>query len=144
MTTLRELLDQKGANVWSIRPDASVRDAIATMADKDIGSLVVMEGDKLVGIVTERHYARKVVLNGRASLTTPVRDIMEKHVITARPGQSVEESMATMVERRVRHLPVVEGEKVVGVVSLGDLAKSIIGDQAFIIDELVAHYLKND
>lgn len=141
MTTLRQLLDQKGENVWSIRPNATVYDAMAEMADKNVGSLVVMEGGKLVGIITERHYARNVVLKGRTSPTTPVRDIMEKQVITAGSQYSVEQAMAIMIEKRVRHLPVVEGNKVIGIVSLGDLAKSIIGDQAFIIDELVEHYL---
>jgi CBS domain-containing protein len=110
------------------------------MAENDIGSLVVMDGEKLVGIITERHYARNVVLKGKASPTTPVRDIMERRVICARPEQTVEQCMALMTDKRVRHLPVLEGKKVTGIVSIGDLVKSIIGDQKFIIEQL-EHYI---
>ena len=136
MTTMQQLLDQKGRKIWSIHQDATVFDAIAKMAEKNIGSLVVMDGEKLVGIITERHYARNVVLKGKTSPTTPVRDIMERHIIVARPYQSVEQCMALMSEKRVRHLPVLEGEKPIGIVSIGDLVKSIIGDQKFMIDQL--------
>ena len=141
MTTVRQLLDQKGKNIWSIRPDATVFDAIAKMAEKDIGSLVVMDGDELAGIITERHYARDIVLKGKASPATPVRDIMERHVTIARPEQSVEQCMAIMSEKRVRHLPVFDGKKPIGIVSIGDLVKSIIGDQKFTIDQL-EHYIQ--
>jgi CBS domain-containing protein len=106
------------------------------MAEKDIGSLVVMEGEELVGIITERHYARNVVLKGKTSPATPVRDIMERHVVIAQSGQSVDECMAVMSEERVRHLPVFEGKKPIGIVSIGDLVKSIIGDQKFVIFQL--------
>jgi len=140
MTTVRQLLDQKGRKIWSIKLDATVFDAIAKMAEKDIGSLVVMDGDELVGIITERHYARNVVLKGKTSPATPVRDIMERSVIAARPEQSVEQCMAIMTEKRVRHLPVFEGKKPIGIVSIGDLVKSIIGDQKFMIDQL-EHYI---
>ena len=140
MTTVRQLLDQKGSKIWSIHPDATVFDAIAKMAEKDIGSMVVMDGDELVGIITERHYARNVVLKGKASPATPVRDIMERHVVIARPEQSVDQCMALMTEKRVRHLPVLEGEKPIGIISIGDLVKSIIGDQKFTIDQL-EHYI---
>jgi CBS domain-containing protein len=140
MTTVRQLLDQKGRKIWSIHPDATVFDAIAKMAEKDIGSLVVMDGDELVGMITERHYARNVVLKGKTSPATPVRDIMERRVIIARPEQSVDQCMALMTEKRVRHLPVLEGEKPIGIISIGDLVKSIIGDQKFIIDQL-EHYI---
>ena len=140
MTTVRQLLDQKGRKIWSIKPNATVFDAIAKMAERDIGSLVVMDGDELVGIITERHYARNVFLKGRASPATPVRDIMERSVITARPEQSVEQCMAIMTEKRVRHLPVFEGKKPIGIISIGDLVKSIIGDQKFTIDQL-EHYI---
>ncbi len=98
MTTVRQLLDQKGRKIWSIDPDATVFDAIAKMAEKDIGSLIVMDGDELVGIITERHYARNVVLKGKTSPTTPVRDIMERHVVIARPEQCVDQCMALMSE----------------------------------------------
>ena len=140
MTTVRQLLDQKGRKIWSIHPDATVFDAMAEMAEQDIGSLVVMDGDELVGIITERHYARNVVLKGKTSPATPVRDIMERHVIIARPEQSVEQCMALISEKRVRHLPVLEGEKPIGMVSIGDLVKSIVGDQKFMIDQL-EHYI---
>ena len=140
MTTVRRLLDQKGRKVCSIHPDATVFDAIAKMAEKDIGSLVVMDGDELVGIITERHYARNVVLKGKTSPATPVRDIMEKRVVIARPEQSVDQCMAIMSEERVRHLPVLEGKKPIGIVSIGDLVKSIIGDQKFTIEQL-EHYI---
>ncbi len=140
MITIRQLLDQKGGECCSIHPDATVFDAIAKMAANNVGSLVVIERDALVGIITERHYARNVVLKGKTSPATPVREIMETNVVTARPEQFVEECMAVMTERRVRHLPVVEGGKLVGVVSIGDLVKSIIGDQKFVIDQL-EHYI---
>ncbi len=136
MTTLQQLLNQKGRKIWSTHPNATVFDAITKMAEKDIGSLVVMDGDELVGIITERHYAPNVILKGKASPATPVRDIMERDVITARPEQSVEECMAIMTEKRVRHLPVLEREKLIGIISIGDLVKSIIGDQKFTIDQL--------
>jgi CBS domain-containing protein len=140
MTMVRQVLDQKGKNVWSIHPDATVFDAVAKMAEKDIGSLVVVEGDKLVGIITERHYARNVVLKGKTSPATRVRDIMERHVVIAHPEQSVDQCMALMSEKHVRHLPVCEGEKPIGIVSIGDLVKSKIGDQEFVIDQL-EHYI---
>jgi len=140
MVTVRQLLDQKGRAVWTIHPDATVFDAIAKMAENDIGSLVVVDGEKLVGIITERHYARNVVLKGKTSPTTPVRDIMERRVICARPEQTVEQCMALMSDKRVRHLPVLEGKRVTGIVSIGDLVKSIIGDQKFIIEQL-EHYI---
>ena len=140
MTTVRQLLDQKGLRIWSIRPDTTVFDAVAEMADKDIGSLVVMDGEELVGIITERNYARNVVLNGNTSSATLVRDIMERHVIIARPEQSVEHCMALLSEKRVRHLPVLDGEKPIGMVSIGDLVKSMVADQKFMVDQL-QHYI---
>jgi len=140
MTTVRQLLDQKGREIWSIHSHATVFDAIAKMAEKDVGSLVVMEGDELVGIITERHYARNVVLKGKTSPAISVRDIMERRVVIARPEQTVEQCMALMSEKRVRHLPVLVGEKPIGIISIGDLVKSIIGDQKFLIDQL-EHYI---
>ena len=136
MTTVRQLLDQKGRKVWTIRPDDTVFDAIAKMAEKDIGSLAVMDGARLVGIITERHYTRNVVLKGKTSPVTAVRDIMEGRVFVTRPEQSLEQCMALMTEKRVRHLPVLAGEEVVGIVSIGDLIKNMIDDQKFIIDQL--------
>ena len=141
MATIRQLLNQKGGKVCSIGPDATVLDAVAKMAQNDIGSLTVMDSEALIGIITERDYARNVVLKGKSSSTTAIWEIMDRRVITVRPEQSVEECMALMTEWRVRHLPVVEGEKVIGIVSIGDLVKSIIGDQKFTIDQL-HHYIR--
>ena len=140
MTTVRQLLKQKGATTLSIHPDATVFDAITKMAESDIGALLVMDGEGLVGIITERHYARNVMLKGKTSPTTAVRDIMERRVVCARPEQTVEQCMALMTDKRVRHLPVLEGQKVTGIVSIGDLVKSIISDQKFIIEQL-EHYI---
>jgi len=136
MATLRQILDAKGNDVVSIEPNDSVYDAIKKMADKNIGSLVVMDGEKIVGIVTERHYARNVFLKGKASPTTLVKDIMSTRVICAWPDQSVEECMAVMTDKAVRHLPVLENKRLVGLVSIGDLVKSIISDQKFTIEQL--------
>ena len=140
MITVQQLLQQKTRTICSIHPDATVFDAIAKMAENDVGSLVVMDGDKLVGIITERDYARNVVLKGKTSPTTPVRDIMERRVICVRPEQTVEQCMALMSDKRVRHLPVLEEKRVTGIVSIGDLVKSIIGNQKFIIEQL-EHYI---
>ena len=139
--TVRHLLSQKGEKVWTISPNAKVLDAVAKMADKDVGSLVVMEGEKLVGIITERHYSRDVVLKGRTSPNTLVGEIMETNVIHVTSEQSVEQCMALMTDKRVRHLPVVEGAKVIGIVSIGDLLKHIISKREFDIDQL-EHYIQ--
>ena len=140
MATVKQLLDQKGDEVLSIGPDESVFDAIKKMADNNIGSLVVTEGEKLVGIITERHYARNVFLKGKSSPETTVREIMSTHVVCARPEQSVEECMAVMTDKAVRHLPVLEKKQLIGVVSIGDLVKNIISDQKFVIEQL-EHYI---
>jgi CBS domain-containing protein len=139
--TVRHLLEQKGRTVWTIRPDATVLDAVAKMADKDVGSLVVMDGEKLVGIITERHYSRNVVLKGKTSPTTLVREIMDTNRIHVRLEQSVELCMALMTDKRVRHLPVVEDTKVIGIVSIGDLLKHIISKKEFALDQL-EHYIQ--
>ena len=139
--TVRHLLSQKGEKVWTISPNAKVLDAVAKMADKDVGSLVVMEGEKLVGIITERHYSRDVVLKGRTSPNTLVGEIMETNVIHVTSEQSVERCMALMTDKRVRHLPVVEGTKLIGIISIGDLLKHIISKREFDIDQL-EHYIQ--
>jgi CBS domain-containing protein len=136
MTTVKQLLDEKGHDVWSVGPDDSVFDAIKTMAAKDAGSLVVMENDRPIGIFTERHYARDVILKGKSSPRTPVREVMETRVICAKPEQKVEECMAVMTENRIRHLPILDDGQLVGLVSIGDLVKSIIADQKFTIEQL--------
>ena len=139
--TVKHLLEQKGRNVLTIDPDATVFDALATMAEKDVGSLVVMDSEKLIGIITERHYSRNVILKGKTSPTTLVKDIMDRNVIHVRPEHSVEQCMALMTDKRVRHLPVLEGKKVIGIISIGDLLKSIISKQEFVIDQL-GHYIQ--
>ena len=143
MTTVKHVLDQKGHHVHFIHPDASVFDALKMMAENNIGSLAVLEDGKLVGVITERHYAREIVLKGRTSPGTLVRDIMSTKVIYARPDQSVEECMAVMTARAVRHLPVLEGGRLVGIVSIGDMVKSVIDDQKFMIEQL-EHFIHGD
>jgi CBS domain-containing protein len=140
MTTIRQLLDEKGQEVYSIAPDATVYDAIKEMSDHDIGALVVVEDGKPLGIVTERLYAREIVLKGRASPSTRVREVMEKDVIYARLDQTVEECMAVMTDRRVRHLPIIADGRLAGMVSIGDLVKSIITHHEFTIEQLI-HYI---
>ncbi len=139
MTTVQQLLDKKGHEVLSVHPDDTVFDAIKTMAENDVGSVVVIEDDKPAGIFTERQYARNVILKGRSSPTTSVRDVMEKRVICVHPRQTVEECMAVMTDKRIRHLPVLERKKLVGIVSIGDLVKSKIADQEFTIERLVEY-----
>lgn len=136
MKRVRHLLDAKGRDVLSIAPDASVLDAIRLMAEKGIGALVVLEGGALAGVVTERDYARKVILKGRSSRTTAVRDIMTADVVTTSSDQSVEECMNTVTEKRIRHLPVVDGGRLTGIISIGDLVKAVIADQQEAIEHL--------
>ena len=141
MTTVKHVLDQKGYDVYFIHPDASVFDAIKMMAENNIGSLVVLDDGKLVGLIAERHYAREIILRGRTSRGTLVRDIMSKEVICARSDQPVEECMAVMTTKGVRHLPVLENGRLVGIVSIGDMVKSVISDQKFMIEQL-EHFIQ--
>ncbi len=136
MRTVQQLLDEKGHDIQSIHPDDSVFDAVQRLADANIGSLIVVEDDRPVGIFTERDYARSVILKGKSSPTTPVRDIMTTRVIFVQPAQTVEDCMAIMTDKHIRHLPVLDGEKLVGMISIGDLVKSIIADQKFTIEQL--------
>lgn len=136
MRTVRELLAGKTADVHAIGPDAAVVDAIRLMAANGIGAVVVMEGPRLAGIVSERDYARKVVLEGRSSKDTPVRAIMTTEVVTVHPGDSIDACMQLMTEHRIRHLPVRDGDAVVGVVSIGDLVKAVIERQRHELDQL--------
>ena len=136
MTMLSQLLDAKGSNVYSVSPDASVLDAIGLMAERHIGAVVVMEGARLAGILSERDYARKVVLKGRSSTSTAVHEIMSTPVITVSPAQTVEDAMRLMTTHRIRHLPVVRDGAVTGIVSIGDLVKSVIEEQRHTIEDL--------
>jgi CBS domain-containing protein len=142
MKTIREVLRQKGETVHTIGPDATVFEALQRMAELKIGALVVVEGGRPVGLLSERDYARSVVLKGRTSRDTPVREIMVRRVIGVRPDQPLEECMALMTERRVRHLPVVEDGQLVGLISIGDAIKAIISEQKFIIEQL-EHYISS-
>jgi len=139
MKTLKQLLEAKGGNVYSITPDARVFDALTLMAEREVGALVVMEGGTLAGIISERDYARKVILHGRSSHDLEVRDIMTSKVISVHPGQTVGECMALMTEKRVRHLPVTEGERLIGVLSIGDLVKEVIAEQRQTIEQLESY-----
>lgn len=136
MKLVSEILKDKGRQVWSIGPDSTVFDAVRLMADKDIGALLVMEGDRLAGILSERDYARRVILEGRSSRQTRVREIMTPHVVCVAPDRTVEEGLALMTDRRARHLPVVEHKRVIGLVSIGDLVKAMIEDQTVLIEQL--------
>ncbi len=140
MMTIRHVLAQKGREVRGIHPDATVFDALRLMAEHNIGSLAVLENGSIVGLITERHYAREIVLKGRTSPGTRVRDVMSTKVVFARPDQTVEECMAIMTARAVRHLPVLEDGHLVGLVSIGDMVKSVIADQQFTIEQL-EHYI---
>ncbi|MEA3163929.1 MAG: hypothetical protein QOE88_1747 [Verrucomicrobiota bacterium] len=130
------ILSHKGSAVWSIAPNSMVFDAIQLMADKNVGALPVVEKGELVGIISERDYTRKVILKGKSSKDTPVRDIMTQELVTVHPGDSVGECMHVMTEKRVRHLPVMEGAKMVGLLSIGDLVRRIISAQTATIDNL--------
>ncbi len=139
MTIIRHILDTKGHNVFTVRPDDTVADALQLMADKDIGAVLVTDGDHVVGIFTERHYARRVFLMGRTSPTTLVREVMVKDVIYVEPDQSVESCMAIMAAKHIRHLPVLSDGTLVGIISIGDLTRSAIADREFNIEQLVLY-----
>ncbi|HJO74449.1 MAG TPA: CBS domain-containing protein [Rhodospirillales bacterium] len=136
MTTIQRLLDSKGPGVWSVSPDDNVSGAIKEMAVKDVGALLVMDGDNPVGMFTERDYARNVFLKGKSSPETPVRDVMAKPIIFVRPEQTVDECMSVMTRKRIRHLPVLDDGVLVGMVSIGDLVKSVIEEQQHTIEQL--------
>ncbi len=136
MKTVKQLLQAKGTAVWSIGPEAWVIDALKLLAEKEIGALVVVEAGQVVGILSERDYARKVSLQGKSSKTTRVGEIMTEKVVFVRPEQTVEECMALMTNKRIRHLPVMAGDKLLGVISIGDVVKEVISHQEFLIGQL--------
>ena len=136
MKTVKQILREKGGNVLCIQPDALVYEALKLMAESNVGALLVLEQGRLVGIISERDYARKVILKGKSSLQTPVKEIMTERVMFVRPEQTVEECMALVTEKHVRHLPVLVGDQVVGLVSIGDLVKASIDEKNFIIKQL--------
>lgn len=135
-TTVGQLLRGKGAEVFAVAPDATVFDALARLAERNVGALVVLDGGALAGIVSERDYARKVILHGRASRDTPVRDVMTTQVVTVTPQQTVQDCMEQMTRHHIRHLPVTDAGAVIGVISIGDVVKAIISEQSFLIDQL--------
>jgi CBS domain-containing protein len=137
--TIDEILQHKSPELWTIAPDATVFDAIHLMADRNIGALLVMSGQRLVGVVSERDYTRKVAIKGKSSRETMVREIVSSPVIAATPAHTVEECMRLMTEHRVRHLPVLDGDQVIGILSIGDLVNWIISTQSVTITQLESY-----
>ena len=133
---IREILTHKGSNVWSVTPESTVLEAIQMMADKNVGALLVTKEGRLLGVLSERDYTRKIVLKGRSSKDTPVRDILSGHVVSASPDHTVDECLRLMTEHRIRHLPVMDGAKILGVISIGDLVNCIISAQSSTIQQL--------
>jgi signal-transduction protein with cAMP-binding, CBS, and nucleotidyltransferase domain len=142
MKTIRQILNEKGHGIWSTNPDTLVFDALKIMADKDVGALLVLQGEKLVGIFSERDYARKIILHGKSSQHTTVSEIMTPHVVYATPDQTNEQGLTLMTAKHVRHLPIFDGDKLVGMVSIGDLVKSVISEQKVLIEQLEAYILQ--
>lgn len=143
MITVSELLEKKGHTVWSIAPEDTVFDAIKLMDEKGVGALAVLKNSVLTGVISERDYARKVILKGRSSSDTKVQEIMTTQVYYTFPSQSIQDCMIVMTERCIRHMPVLKGEELVGMISIGDLVKDIIAEQQFIIEQL-EHYISGD
>ena len=136
---VRDLLQKKGDAVFSVAPGDSVRAAVEQMAERGVGALLVMEGERLVGIVSERDYARQVILKGRSSHDTPVSDIMSSRVVCVHPERTIEECMALMTDRRIRHLPVLADDRVTGVISIGDVVSAVIAEKEFQIQQLESY-----
>lgn len=136
METVRHVLEKKGRATWSVGPDAMVFEALQLMAEKDVGALLVLDDGRLVGVLSERDYARKVFLKGKSSLSTPVREIMTERVLTVPPERTIEECMALMTVHRIRHLPVMEGNRLVGLISIGDVVKASLEEKDFLIKQL--------
>ena len=139
-TTVRQLVNRKGNAVWSTQSDATVFEALSLMAEKGVGALLVFEYNNLVGIFSERDYARKVILKGRSSSNTAVGEIMTKKVLVVYPNQTMNDCMALMTDKHIRHLPVMEDDSVIGLISIGDVVKEIISEQEFVINQL-EHYI---
>ena len=136
MITVGQVLKEKGDRIWSVSPDTMVYEALTLMAEKNLGAVLVMDGAKIAGMFSERDYARKVILEGKSSKETPVKEIMTKDVLFVRPDHSIEDCMALMTDKRTRHFPVMEGEQLVGVISIGDVVKAIISEHQFVIKQM--------
>ena len=136
MKTVREIIATKGGEIWTIPPDTTVFDALKTMADKNVGALLVLDGDAITGILSERDYARKVILHGKSSKELQVSEIMSSKVYFVSPTDNVDDCMALFTNKRVRHLPVLDNEQLVGIISIGDVVKAVIADQEFTIRHL--------
>ncbi len=136
MNEVRDVLAHKGELIWSVSPDATVFETLQLLADRDIGAVLVMSGGRTVGIFSERDYARQVILKGKASKDTPVREVMTSRVVYVTVDESLDNCMALMTDKRIRHLPVLEGDRVVGVVSIGDVVKALISEKQFLIEQL--------
>ena len=141
MATVGDMLRSKGHDIWSVKPDTTVYEALKVMAEKNIGAVLVMDAGNLVGILSERDYARKVALLGKTPVDTPARDIMTDRVICVRPEETAEEVMALMTEKHIRHLPVLADDAVAGVVSIGDVVKAIISEREYIIEQLESYIM---
>lgn len=139
MLTVRELLAKKGSEVWSVSPGATVYDALQLMAARNVGAVLVLDDGELAGILSERDYARQVILKGKASRDTPVRDIMTTSVVSVSPERTIDDCMALMTERRIRHLPVLKSDVLLGVLSIGDVVKAVISEKEFHIEQLESY-----
>lgn len=136
MKTVREVIEGKGRQVWSVSPDATVYDALKLMAERDVGAVLVIEGTHVAGVMSERDYARQVILKGKSSKDTPVREIMTTRVVYVRPEQTADECMALMTDKRIRHLPVLDQGRLIGLLSIGDIVKAMISEHKFLIEQL--------
>jgi len=141
METIRQIIEKKGNQIYSVSPETTVYDTLKLMADKNIGAVLVLEEGKLVGIMSERDYARKVVLKGKFSKEIPVNEIMSPNVICIDPDQTINNTKAVMIQKRIRHLPVMEDDKLVGIISIGDVVNAVLEENSFMIDQL-ATYIK--
>jgi CBS domain-containing protein len=136
MNEVRDVLAHKGSTIWSVAPDATVFETLQLMAEQDVGAVLVMSGGRTVGIFSERDYARQVILKGKASKDTPVREVMTSRVVYVTADEALENCMALMTDKRIRHLPVLDGDRLIGVVSIGDVVKAVISEKQFLIEQL--------
>jgi CBS domain-containing protein len=139
METIRQILEKKGNDVYSVEPDMTVFEALTLMADKNVGAVLVLEGGRLFGIMSERDYARKIALKGKWSKETPVREIMSNEVFCVEPDQTIENAKAIMINKRIRHLPVMKDNKLIGIVSIGDIVNAVLDQKSFMIDQLFTY-----